>query len=174
MFHTVSVTVGLLLLCVAACATGSTHQNRELYVSTPNQQCPQDYNCSILLDYLQNVSATFTSNTTIHFLPGNHSAVLPQPTTLVVYDVTNLVLTGPKMNKNDSLPQIKCNFITQFHFRNTTNVTFRNLWFMQCGVIDQQTFKRSTVSTPIPSFQPTSSAPIQWSIFVSYGECTCN
>ena len=39
----VSVTVGLQLLCVAACDTGSTHQNRELYViSTPKQQCPQD------------------------------------------------------------------------------------------------------------------------------------
>ena len=63
----VSVTVGLqLLLCVAACVTGSTHQNRELYViSTPNQQCPQDYyyNCSILLDYLQNMSVIITSIT---------------------------------------------------------------------------------------------------------------
>ena len=64
MVYAVSVTVGLLLLCIAACATRSAHQNRELYVtSTPNQQCPQDYHCSVFLDYLQSVSTIITSIT---------------------------------------------------------------------------------------------------------------
>ena len=131
------LTVGAQLLCSAVLVLSSAGQaeHRELYVrSTPDQQCPHGHLCLTLLHCLHNTSAAFTSNTTLHFLPGHHSAVWPHNTTLVVSNVSNLVLTGPDVGPGES-PQasIWCNYTIQFHFRNTTDIAIRNLLFNECG-----------------------------------------
>ena len=131
------LTIGAQLLYSAMLVLSSAGQaeHRELYVrSTPDQQCPHGHLCLTLLHCLHNTSAAFTSNTTLHFLPGHHSAVWPHNTTLVVSNVSNLVLTGPDVGPGEP-PQasIWCNYTVQFHFRNTTNIAVRNILFTECG-----------------------------------------
>ena len=129
--------IGAQLLCVAVLFLGSAGQteHRELYVkSTPDQQCPQGHLCLTLLDCLHNASAAFTTNTTLLFLPGNHSAVFSHNVTLVVSNVSNLVLTGPEVGPGEP-PQasIWCNYTMQFHFRNTADLAVKNILFTECG-----------------------------------------
>ena len=129
-----TVCVGAQLLCIAVLVLSSAG-HRELYIkSTPDQQCPQGYLCLTFLDCLHNISAAFTTNTTIHFLPGNHSAVWPHNTTLVVSNISNLVMTGPEVGPREP-PQtsISCNYTMQFHFRNTTDFVVRNILVTECG-----------------------------------------
>ena len=129
--------IGAQLLCIAVLVLSSAGQteHRELYVkSTPDQQCPQGHLCLTLLDCLHNASAAFTTNTTLLFLPGNHSAVFSHNVTLVVSNVSNLVLTGPEVGPGEP-PQasIWCKYTMQFHFRNTTDLAVRNILFTECG-----------------------------------------
>ena len=132
-----SLTVGAQLLYTAVLVLSSAGhaEHRELYVrSTPDQQCQQGHLCLTLLHCLHNTSAAFTSNTTLHFLSGHHSAVWPHNTTLVISNVSNLVLTGPEVGPGEP-PQasIWCNYTIQFHFRNTTDFAVRNILFTECG-----------------------------------------
>ena len=75
-------------------------EKQHLYVKpTPTSTgCPQDEVCMTFSDYLQNASDYFTSNTAIHFLPGNHTIKSNEPShkynCLLVSDVHNLSLSG--------------------------------------------------------------------------------
>ena len=128
-----------LLLCTAVLililASVIQGEHRELYVkSTPDQQCPQGYLCLSLINYLHNTSATFTTNTTLHFLSGKHSAVWPHNTTLVISNVSNLVLTGPEVGPGEPPHAIIwCNYTMQFHFTDTTDIAIRYILFTECG-----------------------------------------
>ena len=112
------------------------HTHRELYVkSTPTQQCPQHHQCHTLLFYLQNGTTSFTSNTTLHFLPGNHSAAMPQPMTLVISNISNLALRGPEVGPDEPpVAHIWCNYTMQFQFTNASNVSLKGLEFRECGI----------------------------------------
>ena len=143
------------LLCTAVLVLTSVvrAEHRELYVkSTPDQQCPQGYLCLTLLDYLHSTSATFTTNTTLHFLPGNHSAVWPHNMTLVISNVSNLVLTGPKLGPGES-PQtsVWCNYTMQFHFRYITDLAIRNILFTECGTSHTTPEKEVIFTSSSPS-----------------------
>ena len=132
---TMCVGANLLYIAVLVLSSAGQDEHRELYVkSTPNQQCRQGHLCLTLLDCLHNASAAFTTNTTLLFLPGNHSAVWPHNTTLVISNVSNLVLTGPEVGPGEP-PQasIWCNYTMQFHFRNTTDFVVRGILFTECG-----------------------------------------
>ena len=133
------VALHLMLLFSCCSATDSSQQHSrehtELYIkATPTQPCPQGHLCHTLLTYLHNTTVSFSSNTTIHFLPGNHSAVSPQPTTLLISNVSNLVLTGPEVGPGEP-PQasIWYNYTMQFRFSNSHNVSLRGLDIQGCG-----------------------------------------
>ena len=136
--HGLTVCVGAHLLCIAVfiLSSASQAQRRQVYVkSTPDQQCPLGCHCRYtFLNYLHNTSATLSANTTLHFLPGKHSAVSPHNMTLVISNVSNLVLTDPKVGPGEP-PQasIWCNYTMQFHFRNITVLTVRRILFTECG-----------------------------------------
>ena len=129
--------VQLLLFAGLVLSSASQTEHRELYVkSSPDQHCPQGYLCRTLLDYLHNISATFTTNTTLHFLPGNHSAVWSHNMTLVISNVSYLVLTGPDVAIGPGKPpqaSIWCKYTMQFHFRHTTDLAIRHILFTECG-----------------------------------------
>ena len=111
----------ILVSCIAiAYCQEHSHTHRELYVkSTPTQQCPQHHQCHTLLSYLKNGTTSFTSNTTLHFLPGNHSAAVPQPMTLVISNISNLALIGPEVGPDEPpVAHIWCNYTMQFQFIN--------------------------------------------------------
>ena len=115
------------------------HTHRELYVkSTPTQECPQHHQCHTLLSYLQDWTASFTSNTTLHFLPGNHSAAVPQPMILVISNISNLALIGPEVGPDEPpVAHIFCNYTMQFQFINASNVSLKGLEIQECGAYNQ-------------------------------------
>ena len=116
----------LLISCSTACCVG---EHRKLYYmkSDPTQPCPDGHNCDTLLSYFDSGSAAFfLSNTTLHFLPGIHSAVSPEPTPLVISNVSNLLLTGPQVGPGDTpLATIVCNYTSQFRIENSYNVSLK-------------------------------------------------
>ena len=133
------VALHLILLFSCCSSTGSSQQHSrehtELYIkATPTQLCPQGHLCHTLVTYLHNTTVSFSSNTTLHFLPGNHSAVSPQPTTLVISNISNLVLTGPEVGPGEP-PQaiIRCNHTVQFRISDPRNVSLQGLYIQGCG-----------------------------------------
>ena len=128
---------GVVLVCYIAIAYCQEHghTHRELYVkSTPTQECPQHHQCHTLLSYLKNGTTSFTSNTTLHFLPGNHSAAVPQPMTLVISNISNLALVGPVVGPEEPpVAHIWCSYTMQFHFKNASNVSLKGLEIRECG-----------------------------------------
>ena len=133
------ITTVLLISCsVIGYCQEHGHTHRELYVkSTPTQQCPQHHQCHTLLSYLEVGTTSFTSNTTLHFLPGNHSAAVPQTMTLVISNISNLALIGPEVGPDEPpVAHIWCNYTMQFQFTNASNVSLKNIAFQQCGNYD--------------------------------------
>ena len=109
-----------------------------VYYVKPNESyhCPHEP-CHTLAYYVANVTTYFTSNTTMIFLPGNHSLANG---TVQIGNITDLTLIG-----NDSfipgpygLPpepssRVKCNGSGVFSFENITGLGIQNLTFLGCG-----------------------------------------
>ena len=101
--------------------------NRELYVVSA-KHCSRDHHCNTLQSYLESGTTTFTSNTTIRFGPGTHYAASPRPTTLLISNVSNLLLIGPHVGPDDiPLASIHCNYTLQFRIEHAYNVSVRML-----------------------------------------------
>ena len=110
-------------------------EKRHLYVKpTPTSSgCPQDEMCMTLSGYLQSVSDYFTSNTTIHFLPGHHTITEPHRNQIIVSNVQNLSLTG---HAGDTI--LHCIERFGFTFVNATFLRISDIRIINCGqtVID--------------------------------------
>ena len=148
------LTTVLLISCsVIGYCQEHGHTHRELYVkSTPTQQCPPHHQCHTLLSYLQNGTISFTSNTTLHFLPGNHSAAVPLPMTLVISNISNLALIGPEVGPDEPpVAHIWCNYTMQFHFKNAINVSLKGLVIQQCSVFKPSTYIAPCDLSGVPS-----------------------
>ena len=164
----------LALLLISGCEGGYCqeygHTHKDLYVkSTPSQQCPQHHQCHTLLSYLQDGITAFTSNTTLHFLPGNHSAAVPQPMTLVISSTSNLALIGPEVGPDEPpVAHIWCNYTMQFQFRNVSNITLKSLDIQQCGI--PQVYSPHTQQQCAIDLSSVSSAIL----FVSVGARVCS
>ena len=76
---------------------------RHLYVkpSPAFGECPHSEACLTLSEYLQNASDFLTSDTTIHFLPGNHPLSINEsnPDLLFAANVHDLSLHGHSISK---------------------------------------------------------------------------
>ena len=108
-------------------------EKRHLYVkpSPAFGECPQDEVCLTLSEYLQNVSDFLTSNTAIHFLPGNHalSRNEPNPDFLFAANVHDLSLFG-NSSQNTVL---NCTEKLGFAITNAVNIRIFNIMITNCG-----------------------------------------
>ena len=125
MFNLFTFIVGLLLSISAV----QTDLERHLYVKpTPTSSgCPQDEVCMTFSDYLQSVSDYFTSNTTIHLLPGNHTISEPGYS-LLVSNTSNLSLSG---HAGDTT--LYCTERFSLAFVNAANVSISGISIINCG-----------------------------------------
>ena len=124
------ITVASLLLSVLA-----VHAEQQHFYVKPtltSSGCPQDELCMTLSDYLQRVSEYFTSNTAIHFLPGNHTISELSHELIVVSNAQNLSLSG-SINANDTI--LHCAGRLGFAFLNITNLEILNIRMSHCGDI---------------------------------------
>ena len=108
-------------------------EKRHLYVkpSPAFGECPQDEVCLTLSEYLQNVSDFLTSNTAIHFLPGNHTLSRSEPNhdLLFAANVHDLSLFGHS-SQNTFL---NCTGKLGFAITNAVNIRISNITITNCG-----------------------------------------
>ena len=110
---------------------------RELYIIPDGfHDCQVNRTCSSILEYSENATHYFTSNTTVYFLPGIHS--INKTMALLVSNVSNISLKG-----YDSQHPIKiqCHGNAAFHFTNITNLSITNLQFIGCNYKDLELIK---------------------------------
>ena len=110
----------------------------QVYYVKPNDSyhCPHEP-CYTLAYYVANVTTYFTSNTTMIFLPGNHSLANG---TVQIGNITDLTLIGndsfipgPYGLPPESSSRVECNGSGVFSFENITGLVIQNLTFLGCG-----------------------------------------
>ena len=110
----------------------------QVYYVKPNDSyhCPHE-SCYTLAYYVANVTTYFTSNTTMIFLPGNHSLANG---TVQIGNITDLTLIGndslipgPYGLPPESSSRVECNGSGVFSFENITSLVIQNLTFLGCG-----------------------------------------
>ena len=115
----------LLLFLLGSCSAQSTY-----YVTpTPNTPCPRE-SCHTLSEYV--VGQFFSNlpvNTTMEFLPGNHT--LEQ--TISVTNVTWLTLHGDSSSLPEVTSRIECTWPAGFVFTNITELYISAMAFISCG-----------------------------------------
>ena len=108
-------------------------EKRHLYVkpSPAFGECPQDEVCLTLSEYLQNVSDFLTSNTAIHFLPGNHTLSRSEPNhdLLFAANVHDLSLFG----HSSQTTILNCTKKLGFAITNAVNIHISNIMITNCG-----------------------------------------
>ena len=105
----------------------------------------------------------------MHFFPGNHSAAVPQPMTLVISNISNLALRGPEVGPDEPpVAHIWCNYTMQFQFTNAINVSLKGLEFQQCGIYNPMLTPCNFIVSTV------SSAVLFWSVESIAGECSYN
>ena len=108
-------------------------EKRHLYVkpSPAFGECPHGEACLTLSEYLQNVSSFLTSDTAIHFLPGNHtfSSSEPNHDLLFAANVHNLSLFGHS-GQNTIL---NCTEKLGLAITNAVNIHISNIMITNCG-----------------------------------------
>ena len=103
-----------------------------VYCVTPTatscSSCPQNStNCTTLSEYAREEGLYFTSNTTMVFLPGNHTL----DTNITVVNVAGLTLRGE--SSSDNLPTVVCNGPVGLKFTNIMNFKVQFLAFISCS-----------------------------------------
>lgn len=104
------------------CVTPSNNQNQ-----TCGNGC---HRCENLKFYASNSSQYFTNDTTLEFLPGEHT--LPG-LNVSVANVVNLNLTGESSGCTSEKPRIMCSGEAGFIFQDILNLALACLTFTHCG-----------------------------------------
>ena len=127
-FYMLILAVSLLLFQLSVEQVEKQH----LYVKPAAfGECPQDEVCLTLSEYLQNVSNFLTSNTAIHFLPGNHTFSRSEPNhdLLFAVNVHDLSLFGHSSRSTI----LNCTEKLGFAVINAVNIHFSNIMMTNCG-----------------------------------------
>ena len=129
-FYWLIITVSSLLFQFSV---DSQAEKRHLYVKpTPtSSDCPRRETCLTLSEYLQNVSDFFTSNTAVHFLPGNHtlSSSGPNHDPLFAMNIHNFSLFG--LSSRNTI--LNCTEKLGFAIINSVNINILNIKINNCG-----------------------------------------
>ena len=125
-----------LVIAIPSIPLGATGH---VYYVKPNDSyhCPVE--CHTLAYYVANVTTYFTSNTTMIFLPGNHSLANG---TVQIGNITDLTLIGndsfipgPYGLPPESSSRVECKGAVVFSFENITGLGIQNLTILSCGGI---------------------------------------
>ena len=117
---------GLLINTISCCSA------ENVYCVTPTptscSSCPQNsINCSTLSEYAQKAALYFTSNTTIVFLPGDHTL----DAIITVADVDGLTMCGDSFSGN--IVTVLCSGLVGLSFKNMVDFKIYDLAFTNCS-----------------------------------------
>ena len=130
----VLLTAGIVLLQFLSSNITEAQPLQEFFVSpTDGGECPREQHCYTLQTYLQDVGHYFRSNTTFHFLPGIHRVSWSDSTSIIVSNISDLVLSGPLSDTNLPVVSIECNWNLEFCFTKVRNLTISNIELNKCG-----------------------------------------
>ena len=132
----------ILLLLLLTWLQFTCSEVRELYVSPDvSHSCPVNITCWSILEYFENATDNFISNTTIYFLPGVYS--IDRTMALLVSNVSDL---SWKSYNPQTPVEIQCNGNAAFHFKNITNLSITDMQFMGCGFEELEDNHDSSIS----------------------------
>ena len=89
--------------------------------------CNTKQPCLTLSEYVENTSHYFTSNSLLHFLPGNHT--VSKTTWVIVQDVENISLVGSAGHAT-----VQCSGRLSFTFWKVHDLQISNVGFIRCGL----------------------------------------
>ena len=123
----------LVLVAALLINTLSYCSAENVYCVTPattpcSSSCPHNSNyCATLTEYAQEAKRYFTSNTTMVFLPGDHTL----DTNIIVAKVTRLTMCGE--SSSDNMAKIACNGSVGLSFTSMVEFKIHSLMFTFCG-----------------------------------------
>ena len=130
----VLLTAGIVLLQFLSSNIIEAQPLQEFFVRpTDGGECPREQHCHTLQTYLQDVGHYFRSNTTFHFLPGIHRVSWSNSTSVIVSNLSDLVLSGPSSDTDLPVVSIECNWNLEFCFTNVKKLTISNIELHKCG-----------------------------------------
>ena len=130
----VLLTAGIVLLQFLSSNIIEAQPLQVFFVSpTDRGECPREQHCHTLQTYLQDVGHYFRSNTTFHFLPGIHRVSWSNSTSVIIKNISDLVLSGPSSDTNLPVVSIECNWNLEFCFTEVRKLTISNIKLNKCG-----------------------------------------
>ena len=131
------VRVAALLLSTLSCCSAEN-----VYCVTPTQPtgtscspCPHNSKCATLSEYAQAAKSFFTSNTTMVFLPGDHTLDM----NITVANIPSLTMWG----ESSSVATVVCNGSVGLSFTCMVDFKIHSLTFTSCG----RSFDQHTLSS---------------------------
>ena len=151
-----------LLIATLSCCSAEN-----VYCVTPTatscSSCPHNStNCTTLSEYARETELYFTSNTTMVFLPGDHTL----DTNITVTNVTRLTMCGESSSGNRAT--VVCNGSVGFLFSNMERFIIHSLAFTACSrtyTIEALDIA-SLISLVLPSTQYNFSFPIKYTLLL--------
>lgn len=145
----VLLSAGIVLLQFLSSNEIDAQPLQELFVSpTDGGECSREQNCHTLRMYLQDVEHYFRSNTTFHFLPGIHRVSWSESTSVIVRNISDLVLSGPSSETNLPLVSIECNSNLELCFSTVRKLTISNIELNKCGFNTTESVSPMVMKSP--------------------------
>ena len=132
-FYTVHMMAQFIILVAALLINAVLHCSAEnvycvIPTATSCSSCPQNStNCTTLSEYAQEAELYFTSNTTMMFLPGDHTL----DTNITVANVIGMTMRGE--SSSGDLPTVVCNGSVGLSFSSMVNLQMHSLVFTSCS-----------------------------------------
>ena len=121
----------IVLVAVLVINTLSYSSAENLYCVTPTatscSSCPHSTHCASLSEYAQEAELYFTSNTTMVFLPGDHTL----DTNITVANAARLTMRGESFSGNRAT--VVCSGSVGLSFTSMVNFKIDSLAFRSCG-----------------------------------------
>ena len=119
------VLVAALLITLSYCSA------ENVYCVTPTatscSSCPHNNHCATLSEYAQEAELYFTSNTTMMFLPGNHTLDV----NITVANISSLTMRGESCSGN--MATVVCSGSVGLSFTSMVNLKIDSLAFTSCS-----------------------------------------
>ena len=129
----------LLVLCLAELGLNATSLNITTvhYIVPALTSCPEGRECTDIRTLLNESERYFTSNTKVIFQPGTYIIDSSINKSIVMYNVTDLVITGDNTNSGgqptNSRVTLRCRAEFNIIIVQSENVHIDNLELLQCG-----------------------------------------
>ena len=131
----------ILLVVLWRVSVSQPAEKNILYVRTDKHQLclTTSETCYTFVEYLHGYQHLFTSNTTIHFMPGEHliNSSGSNSQTVLIANLEDFTLEGTAVPPGEPpAVTLQCTQLISFHFTNMTRLVIQNINITNCGSTD--------------------------------------